>query len=198
MISRRIQTLFQLSKTSTQTLQILHCLLLKTSLDRHEYFFSQLMLSATSASLRYARKLFESSPIAPPPLFAWNMLIKAYSKSPSAPVETVILFAKLHRTGGALKPDQFTYPFVIKACGRCSMLGAGGSVHSLALKAGFGSESHVRNTLLTMYGGCGAADFARNVFDEMSERDVVSWSSMIAAFVDWYVEWETSLCFFDF
>lgn len=68
------------------------------------------------------------------------------------------------------------------------MLGVGGSVHSLALKAGFGSESHVGNTLLTMYGGCSAADFARNVFDEMSERDVVSWSSMMAAFVDWYVD----------
>ncbi|KAH6784947.1 hypothetical protein C2S52_009906 [Perilla frutescens var. hirtella] len=142
------------------------------------------MLSATSASLPHARRLFDNAAISPPPLFAWNVLIRAYSKSSSAPIEAVNLFAALLRAPGALRPDFFTYPFVFKACGRCSMLGVGGSVHSLALKAGFVSESHVRNTLLTMYGGCGVVESARKVFDEMSERDVVSWSSMIGAYVD--------------
>lgn len=66
------------------------------------------------------------------------------------------------------------------------MLGVGGSLHSMVLKAGFGSDLHVNNTLLTMYGGCGAVEFSRIVFDEMCERDVVSWSSMIAAYVAWY------------
>ncbi|KAI3450871.1 hypothetical protein Pfo_007536 [Paulownia fortunei] len=150
MISRQIQTLFQLSKTSTENLHLLQCLLLKTSLDHHEYFFSQLMLSAVSASLH----------------------------------QSVKLFAELLRTSDELKPDNFTYPFVFKACGRCSMLGLGGSVHSMVLKAGYGSDSHVNNTLLTMYGGCGVVEFSRRVFDEMRERDVVSWSSMIAAYVD--------------
>ncbi|KAK6163733.1 hypothetical protein DH2020_000597 [Rehmannia glutinosa] len=183
MISRQIHTLFQLSKTSSETLQ-LHCLLLKTSLDHHEYLFTQLMLSAASASIHHARKLFDYSPIAPPPLFAWNTLIKAYSKNSTSPIESVKLFAELLRASDELKPNNFTYPFVIKACGRCSLLGVGGSVHSMALKAGFGSDSHVNNTLLTMYGGCGVVEFARRVFDEMCERDVVTWSSMIAAYVD--------------
>ncbi|GFP96117.1 pentatricopeptide repeat-containing protein at4g21065 [Phtheirospermum japonicum] len=183
--SRQIQTLFQFSKTSIETLRILHCLLLKTSLDHHEYFFSNLMLSAATASIHHAQRLFDHSPVSPPPLFAWNTLIKAYSKSssPSSPIEAVKLFAELIRTPGELRPDKFTYPFVIKACGRCSMLGLGGSVHSMVLKAGFGSGSHVNNTLLTMYDVCGMVEFARQVFDEMTERNVVSWSSMIAAYV---------------
>ncbi|KAL1557461.1 pentatricopeptide repeat-containing protein-like protein [Salvia divinorum] len=189
MISRHIQSLFQLSKTSAKSLQILHCILLKSSLDRDEYIFSQLMLSAASASLRHARRLFESSPIAPQPLFAWNMLIKAYSKS-STPTEAVTLFSELLRTPGVLRPNQFTFPFVIKACGSGSMLGAGGSVHSFAVKAGFGSDPHVGNTLLTMYGGFGLVELARKVFDEMSERSVVSWSSMIAAYVHSNLELE--------
>ncbi|XP_041994128.1 pentatricopeptide repeat-containing protein At2g36730-like [Salvia splendens] len=184
MISRHIQSLFQLSKTSAKTLQILHCILLKSSLDYDEYFFSQLMLSAASASasIHHARRLFDSSPIAPPPLFAWNMLIKAYSKS-STPIEAVTLFSELLRTPGSLRPNQFTFPFVVKACGSGSMLGAGGSVHSFAVEAGFASDPHVKNTLLTMYAGFGLIEFARKMFDEMPERSVVSWSSMIAAYV---------------
>ncbi|KAL8058061.1 hypothetical protein ABFX02_04G223800 [Erythranthe guttata] len=183
MISRQIQTLFQLSKTSTKHFQLLHCFLLKTSLDHHEYFFSRLILSGASASLHHARQIFDNSSVAPP-LFAWNTLIKAYAKSSSAPTESVKLFVELLRTPYELKPDKFTYPFVIKACGRCSMLSVGGSVHSMAMKAGFGSNSHVCNTLLTMYSGCCVVEFSRKVFDEMSVRDVVSWSSMISAYVD--------------
>ncbi|PIN10957.1 hypothetical protein CDL12_16447 [Handroanthus impetiginosus] len=184
MISRQIQTLFHLSKTSAKTLQVLHCLLLKTSLDHHEYFFSQLILSAATASLCRARELFDNSPIVPQPLFAWNTLIKACSKESSTSAESVKLFVELLRTSNELKPDKFTYPFVIKACGRCSMLGVGGSVHSMVLKVGFGSDSHVNNTLVAMYGALGLIEFSRRVFDELSERDVVSWSSMIAAYVD--------------
>ena len=66
------------------------------------------------------------------------------------------------------------------------MLGYGGSVHSLVLKNGFGGNLVVENTLVRMYGACGRVEFARRVFDEMTERDVVSWSSMIAAYLTWY------------
>ncbi|XP_022847390.1 pentatricopeptide repeat-containing protein At4g21065-like [Olea europaea var. sylvestris] len=182
-ISRHIQTLFQRSKTVIEILH-LHCLLLKTSLDHHEYFFSQLILYATSISLHDARKIFDYSPISPPPLFAWNTMIKEYSNNSSTPIECIKLFVKLLRTVGGLKPDKFTYPFVIKACGRCSMLGVGGSVHSMVLKSGFGLDPHVNNTLLRVYGVCGVIDFAQRVFDEMADRDVVSWSSIIAGYVD--------------
>nr|GEY35877.1 hypothetical protein [Tanacetum cinerariifolium] len=82
-----------------------------------------------------------------------------------------------------LKSDKFTYPFVLKACGRCGMLGSGGTVHSLVLKSGFGANLVVENTLVRMYGACGRVGLARHVFDEMSERDVVSWSSLIAAYL---------------
>ncbi|KAJ8529009.1 hypothetical protein K7X08_035844 [Anisodus acutangulus] len=34
-----------------------------------------------------------------------------------------------------------------------------------------------------MYAGFGAISFARQVFDEMLERDIVSWSSMMASYV---------------
>lgn len=56
-------------------------------------------------------------------------------------------------------------------------------IHSLTLKAGFRSDRYIGNALLNFYSDCGEIGFARKVFDEMSDRDVVSWSSMIAAYV---------------
>ncbi|KAH0729585.1 hypothetical protein KY289_000773 [Solanum tuberosum] len=82
-----------------------------------------------------------------------------------------------------LKPDKFTFPVVLKVSGHCLMIGTGGSLHSMAVKLGFSSDLHVNNTLLRMYAGFGVIRFARQVFDEVLQRDIVSWSSMMAAYV---------------
>lgn len=110
-------------------------------------------------------------------------MMRAYSMT-SMEVESLKLFNKLQNIG--LKPDKFTFPIVLKVCGHCLMVGTGGSLHSMAVKSGFGSDLHVNNTLLRMYAGFGVIRFARLMFDEMLERDIVSWSSMMAAYVHWY------------
>lgn len=56
-------------------------------------------------------------------------------------------------------------------------------VHSMIFKTGLSSDRYIGNTFLRMYTACNAILFARNVFDEMTDRDVVSWSSMIAGYV---------------
>lgn len=182
MISRHIETLLQRSKTTGHLLQ-LQSLGIKTALDHQEHFLSRLILASSLISLQISREIFDKSSITPSS-FAWNTLIKGYSKS-SMPLESVKMFVDLQRIG--IKPDKYTYPFVLKACGRCSMVGLGGTLHSMVLKMGFDWDLHTCNTLLRMYGGLRLIAYSRQVFDEMSQRDVVSWSSMIAAYVNWYV-----------
>ena len=181
MVFRQIQNLIQRSKSTTHLLQF-QSLIFKTSLDHDAEFVSQFILSASSVSVHFTKLVFDSLPITPP-LFAWNTIIRAFTKS-STPIESVRLFSQLQRVG--LKPDNFTYPFVLKACGQCLMLGEGGAVHSMIIKAGFDSDRYIGNTLLRMYAACGVIGLARRVFDEMIVRDVVTWSSMIAGHVAWY------------
>ncbi|KAK9224405.1 hypothetical protein WN943_009438 [Citrus x changshan-huyou] len=181
MISRQIETLIQLSKTAHHIHQ-LHTLFLKTSLDHNTYIISRFILTSLSISLHFTRSLFNNLPVTPP-LFAYNTLIRAYTKT-SCSIESIKLFDEMLKTG--LTPDNFTCPSVVKACGRCLMIGVGGSVHSLIPKVGLDSDKYIGNTLLRMYAACKEIDFGKALFDEMPERDVVSWSSMIAAFVTWY------------
>ena len=75
--------------------------------------------------------------------------------------------------GQGLAGDNLTLVFVLKAGARFSDIVSGNKVHVHALKLGFESYLNVCNTLVHMYGSCGNLVFARKVFDEMSDRDLV-------------------------
>ncbi|CAJ2677664.1 unnamed protein product [Trifolium pratense] len=170
-----------LIKNSTRLCHLLqlHSLFLKTSLDHNPNIISHFILSASSISLPYTNSFFHSLPIIPP-LFAWNTIIRAFSNT-QTPIHSIYLFRQLQSS--PFSPNNFTYPFVLKACARISSISLGGVIHSLIVKNGFCSDRYIGNALLRFYSDCGEIGFARKVFDEMSDRDVVSWSSMIGGYV---------------
>ncbi|KAJ0803113.1 putative tetratricopeptide-like helical domain superfamily [Helianthus annuus] len=79
-----------------------------------------------------------------------------------------------------VRPDDHTFPFVLKVCTDYYEVWKGKEVHGVVWKLGFGSDVFVGNTLLRFYGECSGLNDAEKVFDEMSERDVVSWNTLIA------------------
>ncbi|KAK7399941.1 hypothetical protein VNO78_11138 [Psophocarpus tetragonolobus] len=172
--------LMKRSKRVSELLQ-LQSLLLKSCLLEHPFLISKFVLYASSLSLPFAAAFFQSLPT-PPPLFAWNTLIRAFAASPT-PLQSLSLFRLLHASPSPLRPDNFSYPFALKACARSSSLSLGRTLHSLSLKTAFLSSLSVANALLNMYAHCTHLLSARYLFDEISVRDVVSWTSIIAASV---------------
>ena len=81
--------------------------------------------------------------------------------------------------------DDYTLTFAIKAVARLQVLPRGTELHSLSLKLGFGTNSQVQNSLISMYFSCRSPKSARKVFNEMTYRtmDVVSCNSMISGYV---------------
>lgn len=43
-------------------------------------------------------------------------------------------------------------------------------------------DVHLGSALRSMHGKCGCVKDARDVFDKMSQRDIVSWNSMVAVY----------------
>ncbi|KAG6478056.1 hypothetical protein ZIOFF_061488 [Zingiber officinale] len=173
--SRRISSLFLRATSLLHFLQ-LHSLLLKTAFDHHPAVASKLIASICLFSLPHARSLLSGLSF-PPPVFIWNTLIRAYDDS-EFPHDAIRIFSTL-RLVEVVRPNHITYPFVLRACARASLHRVGETVHGLIVKAGFLDDSYVGNTLLHMYSCCGLLECAHQVFDGMSVRDVVSWTSMI-------------------
>ncbi|CAK9183250.1 unnamed protein product [Ilex paraguariensis] len=58
----------------------------------------------------------------------------------------------------------------------------GQQVHSRVIRTGFDSSPFVQTSLVNFYGKCEDIKLARKLFDEIPERNVVAWSSMISGY----------------
>ncbi|KAJ0975805.1 hypothetical protein J5N97_017770 [Dioscorea zingiberensis] len=84
----------------------------------------------------------------------------------------------------SLIPDNYSYPAVLKACCRLPYtLPKAREVHGHVTKLGFVSDVYVQNSLIHVYGVLSQIVDARNLFDEMSLRDLTSWNSILTAYV---------------
>ncbi|OVA01689.1 Pentatricopeptide repeat [Macleaya cordata] len=123
------------------------------------------------------------SQIQKPNIFTWNTMIRAFSILGNSS-ESIIAFqyyVEMLRKG--FLPDKYTYPFLLQVCGSNSDLGFEKQVHSHAVVFGFITDLFVQNGLLNAYLVSGYVIDARKLFDEMTERDVVSWTTLISGFL---------------
>eukprot|EP01018_Ginkgo_biloba_P019437 Gb_16587 [translate_table: standard] len=86
----------------------------------------------------------------------------------------------MQRTG--IRPDQFTFSSVLPACGHLATLKDGKEIHQSIIKSGFEYDVVVGSALVDMYVKCRKIEDARHVFDEIPQRNVVSWNTIIAGY----------------
>eukprot|EP01018_Ginkgo_biloba_P030319 Gb_23085 [translate_table: standard] len=113
-------------------------------------------------------------------VFCFNAMIRSYVEHGQCE-EALKLYYHMPRAG--VQPDNYTFPYVIKACTELLDLQQGIEIHDCIIGKGFESNVFVGNALLDMYCKCGYIEDADQVFDEMPERDVVSWTTLIAGYV---------------
>ncbi|PKU78765.1 pentatricopeptide repeat-containing protein At1g71490-like [Dendrobium catenatum] len=111
--------------------------------------------------------------------FPWNIVISAYLEK-GYWQDAIFSYGMMLERG--IKPDKFSISSVLKACGELRELGLGKEVHRHIVSSDLECDLFVYNALLAMYAKCGAVDNARKVFDEMPERDIVSWNSMVLGY----------------
>ena len=102
--------------------------------------------------------------------FLWNTFIRALSIAKIHDEFQFHIYNTMLRTG--IKPDDHTFPFILKACADVFSFQKGLEIHGSVIKTGFDSNILLGNTFLLFYGNCGGLREARKMFDEMPERDV--------------------------
>ncbi|KAL8128536.1 hypothetical protein V2J09_017691 [Rumex salicifolius] len=126
----------------------------------------------------YAHKVFDQLPERD--VVLWNTLIRGYSDVGPCH-EALILYHKMHQDG--VLPDCYTFPFVLRSCAVLAALVVGKQVHCNVIKCGFDSVGFVQTSLVSIYSQSGDILGMELVFEETSERNVVSWSALIAGYV---------------
>eukprot|EP01018_Ginkgo_biloba_P000906 Gb_34192 [translate_table: standard] len=132
---------------------------------------------AKCGSLVDARGVFNQ--MAARDVFSWTVIIAAYAKN-GLSVEALTLFNQMRQED--VQPNQFTFASILPACANLAALQQGMKIHEEIIKSGFQCDIFVSNALVDMYAKCERIENARNVFDKMPKRDVVSWTVMIAGY----------------
>lgn len=90
--------------------------------------------------------------------------------------------SNLARAGVAEPLDNVVFSVVLKACSVLRDFDEGRKLHCHVVKVG-SADSFVLTGLVDMYAKCVEIGCARSVFDQSTDRNVVSWTSMITAYV---------------
>ncbi|KAE9608501.1 hypothetical protein Lal_00020839 [Lupinus albus] len=110
---------------------------------------------------------------------AWNTLMAG--KAQNQNFEGVLDQYSVMKMAG-FRPDRITFVIVISSCSELATLGQGKQIHAEAIKAGASVEVDIISSLVSMYSKSGSLQDSIKAFLECGERDIVLWSSMIAAF----------------
>lgn len=121
-----------------------------------------------------AVKMFDEIP--DPDVVSWTERIGAACDG----VEALELFKVLHFEG--LEMNEYTMINVLSSIAGSRLLNSGRQVQALCQKVGLLQVICVCNALVSMFGKCGQMDDARRIFDDMLQRDSVSWNSLISGY----------------
>ncbi|MED6204896.1 hypothetical protein PIB30_012943 [Stylosanthes scabra] len=168
--------------TTINQLKQVYAQMILTARIRHDPFAASRLLSSSAlspfADLTLASRIFSSLPY-PPNTFMWNTLIRAHASSPN-PLHSLSLYVSMRKLGAI--PGKHTFPFLLKACSNIPSLPACTQVHTHVLKFGLCFDSHVANGLVRCYSVSGDFARARLVFDEMPDRSLSLWTTMVCGY----------------
>ncbi|KAA8525567.1 hypothetical protein F0562_007422 [Nyssa sinensis] len=95
--------------------------------------------------------------------------------------EAFALYVQMRRSGLCL--STFAVSSALKACARIVNKMGGMSIHAQVHKYGFCGVVYVQTALVDFYSKLGNMETARKVFDDMVEKNVVSWNSILFGYL---------------
>ncbi|XVF34368.1 hypothetical protein REPUB_Repub18cG0053400 [Reevesia pubescens] len=124
-----------------------------------------------------ARLLFDES--SEKTLASWNAMISGYTQN-GLTEAAISLFQQMQMSN--VTPSPVTVTSILSACAQLGALSLGKWVHGLVKSKSFESNIYVSTALIDMYAKCGSIGEARQIFDLMLGKNVVTWNAMISGY----------------
>ncbi|CAL4971919.1 unnamed protein product [Urochloa decumbens] len=156
-----------------------HGTALKLGLDVNIYVGTALInLYAKVACMDAAMRAFHALPAKNP--VTWTAVITGYSQIGQCGL-ALDLFQKMGVQG--VRPDRFVLASAVSACSVLAFLKGGREIHGYAYRSAAGMDASVVNSLIDLYCKCSRPLVARKLFDRTENLNLVSWTTMIAGYM---------------
>ena len=152
-----------------------HYCIIKKRMEQDKYVASSLLsVYIRCGSLGDARQVFDA--LAKKSVVNWNVMIGGYVQH-NRGKDAMQLFHQMRQEH--VQADKITYLNILKACASPLSLKWGKEVHVLIRRDGLESDIRVGTALIQMYAKCGSIEEARQAFDNLTNRNVISWAAMV-------------------
>lgn len=144
----------------------------------NEYLKTKLLiLYAKSGYLETALILFRS--LVERGLISWNAIIAGYVQKGLEEIGLDFFYA-MRQSG--LRPDQYTFASVFRACASLAALEPGKQVHGVMIKCQIRDNVVVNSALIDMYFKCSCICDGQRAFEKCLSRNTITWTSLISGF----------------
>ncbi|CAK9225645.1 unnamed protein product [Sphagnum troendelagicum] len=156
-----------------------HAHISKRKLDRDLILGNNLIsMYVKCGSISRARQVFNT--MLERDVVSWTAMIAGVAKQRDVK-GAFEAFQQMQQEG--LKPNVITFMSILNACACPAALEKGRHIHSLIVETGADSDVSVLNALISMYSRCNSIVDARQIFNGMCKRNVVSWNAMMAGYI---------------
>ncbi|KAL5713550.1 hypothetical protein ACHQM5_015614 [Ranunculus cassubicifolius] len=164
---------------SLKQIKVVQTQVITHGFEQNEYIAPVLLAACTqSKNLVYAQRIFHQ--IVDPNALVWNAMLKGFTDN-GFHRETLGMFSQM--ISKDVKLNCFTFPVVLKSCGKICALTEGKEVHCVAVKNGFNENHFIGTTLVDMYSSGGEIGSAYKVFDEMPVKNIVAWTTIVSGYI---------------
>ncbi|KAG2554937.1 hypothetical protein PVAP13_9KG579900 [Panicum virgatum] len=122
----------------------------------------------------------------------WNCMIGGYALN-ERPVDAFDCFMQMRAEG--FQVEVVTAINLLAACAQAEGSLYGRSVHAYVIRRHFLPHVVLETALLEMYGKVGKVESSEKVFDQITDKTLVSWNNMIAAYMYKEMYWEAITLF---
>ncbi|XP_022727273.1 pentatricopeptide repeat-containing protein At2g13600 [Durio zibethinus] len=109
----------------------------------------------------------------------WNSIISGFARQDRCE-EALYYFVMMHREDFVL--NEYSFGSALSACSGLKDMKIGTQVHALIWKTRFISNVYIGSALVDMYGKCGSVSCGQRAFNDMTDRNRVSWNSLITCY----------------